>query len=73
LRSPTLNPPASVGVGLKSSSRSSGVPLSSVTATLAIGSLPGFVTLYVQVTVLPTGTIGPVGVSLSVPLVSLTI
>src|SRR5688500_9756242 len=55
--SPTLNAPASTGVGLKSSPGTPGVPLSSVTTTFLIGSvLPAAVTKYVQVTGLPTGT-----------------
>ena len=50
----------------------------SVTLTLDSATPVGLVTLYVQVTVLPTGTVGPSGtpatggLSLLVPLVSLT-
>src|SRR5579883_2681725 len=45
---------------------------SSVTVTPAIGSLPGLVTSYVQVTGDPTWTYGPGAALLSVPFVSFT-
>src|SRR5262249_41571325 len=71
--SPSVRVIAGLGPSLwRSSAGLPGVPLSSVSTTLAIGSLPGLLTLYVQVTAEPTGTSGPVGLSLSVPLVSLT-
>src|SRR5207302_1689569 len=64
------SPPAKTA--LKSSARLAGVPLSSRTTTPESGTLPGFVTTYVKVTVLPTGTKGPGATLLSLPLVSLT-
>ena len=66
-----VEPPETTGVGLTPA-------MLSVTLTLAIGSSPGLVTLYVQVTVLPTGTVGPSGtpatggLSLLVPFVNFT-
>jgi hypothetical protein len=44
---------------MKSSPRFAGVPLSSLTVTLANGTVPGFVTRYVHVTVEPGVNSGP--------------
>src|SRR5438034_25388 len=47
-------------------------PLLSVTVTPVSATLPLFVTRYVQATGVPTRSVGPGAVSLSVPLVRLT-
>src|SRR6476646_9660653 len=73
-----LASPALYGWPLKSLSTGCGFTpaMLSVTATFLMGSLPVLATLYVHVTVDPTGTMGPTGTpgvglaSLLVPLVN---
>ena len=69
---PFESPPENTG--LKSSSVTAAVPLSSVTVTFANGTVPGFVTTYVHVTDAPGVNTGPsAGRSASRPFTNFTI